>query len=241
VRPTWRVCAYRTPPMNRTLLTGRAPFALVLVCALTATTAVAQTVTSTSVPTPNLDRHRAADTVRGQRGPRQRLRRPRHLGGLSPPHQPQGPRRRHQSDDRGVPRSDIAATDIIEATEYGVGTRVDTDDARSAGPVADGFNDSIRSIRVRGLPGAGRSINFFGAPARSTPTSSTASMFPARPNSILYGFGSPAPAGLTSPPNRPRPTKTPTRSPTASMTGAASVGRPTPTSSSSKTASLCAP
>jgi hypothetical protein len=67
--------------------------------------------------------------------------------------------------------SDIAATNIIEATEYGVGTRVDTDDARSAGPVADGYNDSIRSIRVRGLPGAGRSINSTRCPpCKPTPT-----------------------------------------------------------------------
>ena len=88
--------------------------------------------------------------------------------------------------------SDIAATNIIEATEYGVGTRVDTDDARSAGPVADGYNDSIRSIRVRGLPGAGRSINFFGAPGEVDTYIVDRIDVSRGPNSILYGFGSPA-------------------------------------------------
>lgn len=88
--------------------------------------------------------------------------------------------------------SDIAATNIIEATEYGVGTRVDTDDARSAGPVGDGYNDSIRSIRVRGLPGAGRSINFFGAPGEVDTYIVDRIDVSRGPNSILYGFGSPA-------------------------------------------------
>ena len=59
---------------------------------------------------------------------------------------------------------DIAATNVENAMEYGVGTRMETDDARAAGPVADGYNDSTRGIRIRGLPGGGRSINFFGAP-----------------------------------------------------------------------------
>jgi iron complex outermembrane receptor protein len=87
---------------------------------------------------------------------------------------------------------DIAATNIIEAMEYGVGTRVDTDDARSAGPVGDGYNDSIRSIRVRGLPGAGRSINFFGAPGEVDTYIVDRIDVSRGPNSILYGFGSPA-------------------------------------------------
>ncbi len=60
--------------------------------------------------------------------------------------------------------SDIAATSIENEIEYGVGTRIETDDARAAGPVADGYNDGFRSIRIRGLPGGGRSINFFNAP-----------------------------------------------------------------------------
>jgi outer membrane receptor for ferric coprogen and ferric-rhodotorulic acid len=59
---------------------------------------------------------------------------------------------------------DIAATSIEGAMEYGVGTRMETDDARAAGPVGDGYNDSTRSIRIRGLPGGGRSLNFFSAP-----------------------------------------------------------------------------
>jgi outer membrane receptor protein involved in Fe transport len=88
--------------------------------------------------------------------------------------------------------ADIAATNIIDATEYGVGTRVETDDARAAGPVGDGYNDSVRSIRIRGLPGGGRSLNFFGAPGEIDTYMTDRIEFSRGPNSILYGFGSPA-------------------------------------------------
>ena len=88
--------------------------------------------------------------------------------------------------------SDIAATNIESAIEYGVGTRVETDDARAAGPVSDGYNDSIRSIRIRGLPGGGRSINFFNAPGEVDLYMTERLEVSRGPNSILYGFGSPA-------------------------------------------------
>ena len=87
---------------------------------------------------------------------------------------------------------DIAATNIENAIEYGVGTRMETDDARAAGPVADGYNDSIRSIRIRGLPGGGRSINFFGAPGEVDLYMTDRVEVSRGPNSILYGLGSPA-------------------------------------------------
>ncbi len=87
---------------------------------------------------------------------------------------------------------DIAATNIESAVEYGVGTRMDTDDARTAGPVGDGYNDSIRGIRIRGLPGGGRSINFFGAPGEVDMYMIEGLEVSRGPNSILYGFGSPA-------------------------------------------------
>ncbi len=87
---------------------------------------------------------------------------------------------------------DIAATSIEDAVDYGVGTRMETDDARSAGPVADGYNDTIRSIRIRGLPGGGRSINFFGAPGEVDLYMTERLEVSRGPNSILYGFGSPA-------------------------------------------------
>ncbi len=87
---------------------------------------------------------------------------------------------------------DIAATSIEDAIEYGVGTKMDTDDARSAGPVADGYNDTVRSIRVRGLPGGGRSINFFRAPGEVDLYMTDRLEVSRGPNSILYGFGSPA-------------------------------------------------
>lgn len=87
---------------------------------------------------------------------------------------------------------DIAANSIEDAIEYGVGTRMETDDARSAGPVSDGYNDTIRSIRIRGLPGGGRSINFFGAPGEVDLYMTERLEVSRGPNSILYGFGSPA-------------------------------------------------
>ncbi len=87
---------------------------------------------------------------------------------------------------------DIAATNIESAMEYGVGTRVETDDARAAGPVGDGYNDSFRSIRIRGLPGGGRSLNFFGAPGEIDVYMTDRIELSRGPNSILYGFGSPA-------------------------------------------------
>ncbi len=87
---------------------------------------------------------------------------------------------------------DIAATSIEGAMEYGVGTRMETDDARAAGPVADGYNDSTRGIRIRGLPGGGRSINFFGAPGEVDLYLTESLEVSRGPNSILFGFGSPA-------------------------------------------------
>ncbi|MFM9081552.1 MAG: TonB-dependent receptor plug domain-containing protein [Opitutaceae bacterium] len=87
---------------------------------------------------------------------------------------------------------DIAATNVETAMEYAIGARVETDDARAAGPVGDGYNDSVRSIRVRGLPGAGRSLNFFGAPGELDTYMMDRIELSRGPNSILYGFGSPA-------------------------------------------------
>ena len=87
---------------------------------------------------------------------------------------------------------DIAATNLENAIEYGMGTRMETDDARAAGPVADGYNDSIRSIRIRGLPGGARSINFFDAPGEVDTYMTDRVEVSRGPNSILFGFGSPA-------------------------------------------------
>jgi hypothetical protein len=87
---------------------------------------------------------------------------------------------------------DIAATNIESAMEYGVGTRVETDDARAAGPVGDGYNDSVRSIRIRGLPGGGRSLNFFGSSGEIDLYMTDRIELSRGPNSILYGFGSPS-------------------------------------------------
>jgi outer membrane receptor protein involved in Fe transport len=87
---------------------------------------------------------------------------------------------------------DIAATNLENAIEYGMGTRMETDDARAAGPVADGYNDGFRSIRIRGLPGGARSINFFDAPGEVDMYMTDRVEVSRGPNSILFGFGSPA-------------------------------------------------
>jgi outer membrane receptor protein involved in Fe transport len=58
--------------------------------------------------------------------------------------------------------------------------------------VADGYNDGFRSIRIRGLPGGGRSINFFNAPGEVDLYMTERLEVSRGPNSILYGFGSPA-------------------------------------------------
>jgi outer membrane receptor protein involved in Fe transport len=87
---------------------------------------------------------------------------------------------------------DIAAPSVEAAVEYGVGTRMETDDARAAGPVADGYNGGIRSIRVRGLPGATRAVNFFSYPDEVDTYMVDRLEFSRGPNAILYGFGAPA-------------------------------------------------
>jgi outer membrane receptor protein involved in Fe transport len=96
---------------------------------------------------------------------------------------------------------DIAATNVMEAVEYGVNTRMDTDDGRLAGPVGDSFN-GVREIRIRGLPGGSRTVNYFRT-LDEVDTYKVGGMEVARgPNSILYGFGSPA-GVVNSPPRRP--------------------------------------
>jgi outer membrane receptor protein involved in Fe transport len=87
---------------------------------------------------------------------------------------------------------DIAATNIEQAIEYGVSTRADTDDARAAGPVGDSTNDATRGLRMRGLPGGTRSVNFFSALGELDAYMIDRIEVSRGPNSILYGFGSPA-------------------------------------------------
>jgi outer membrane receptor protein involved in Fe transport len=118
---------------------------------------------------------------------------------------------------------DIAATSIEGAMEYGVGTRMETDDARAAGPVGDGYSDGFRAIRIRGLPGGGRSINFFGAPGEVDLYMTERLEVSRGPNSILYGFGSPA-GKINVASKQALTTKTPTAFPTAAIRGAANGG-----------------
>lgn len=87
---------------------------------------------------------------------------------------------------------DIAATNLIEAMEYGINTRVETDDGRAAGPVADSYNDSTRTFRIRGLPGASRTVNYFRYIGEGDIYNTDRVELSRGPNSILYGFGSPA-------------------------------------------------
>ncbi len=87
---------------------------------------------------------------------------------------------------------DIAATNIIEAMEYGMNSRVETDDGRAAGPVADSYTSGIREIRVRGLPGGSRTVNYFRLLGEVDAYNTGRLEVSRGPNSILYGFGSPA-------------------------------------------------
>ena len=89
---------------------------------------------------------------------------------------------------------DIAVTDVNSAMEYGLGTRVDTQDG-SAAAVSGSYTSldgAPRSIRIRGLPGGSRSLNFFGAPGELDTYMIEQVEVSRGPNSILYGFGSPA-------------------------------------------------
>jgi outer membrane receptor protein involved in Fe transport len=88
--------------------------------------------------------------------------------------------------------SDIAATNLVEAMEYGINSRVETDDGRAAGPVADSYNDTTRTFRIRGLPGAARTVNYFRYFGEVDIYNTGRVELSRGPNSILYGFGSPA-------------------------------------------------
>ena len=89
---------------------------------------------------------------------------------------------------------DIAVTDVNGAMEYGLGTRVDTEDGSAAavGGSYTSLGGGPRSIRIRGLPGGGRSLNFFGAPGEVDLYMVDQIQVSRGPNSILYGLGSPA-------------------------------------------------
>ena len=87
---------------------------------------------------------------------------------------------------------DIGATNLVEAMEYGINSRVETDDGRAAGPVADSYNDTTRTFRIRGLPGASRTVNYFRYFGEVDIYNTGRVELSRGPNSILYGFGSPA-------------------------------------------------
>lgn len=87
---------------------------------------------------------------------------------------------------------DIAATNLVDAMEYGINARVETDDGRAAGPVADSYNDATRTFRIRGLPGASRTVNYFRYFGEVDVYNTGRVELSRGPNSILYGFGSPA-------------------------------------------------
>ena len=89
---------------------------------------------------------------------------------------------------------DIAVTDVNSAMEYGLGTRVDTEDGSAAavGGAYTALGGGPRSIRIRGLPGGGRSLNFFGAPGEVDLYLVDQIQVSRGPNSILYpGFFTP--------------------------------------------------
>ncbi len=87
--------------------------------------------------------------------------------------------------------ADIAATTLQEALEYSLSGREDVDEGRVAGPVGDTIN-KLQSITFRGLPGAGRTRNYFSALTEIDTYNTERLEFSRGPNSVLFGFGSPA-------------------------------------------------
>lgn len=88
---------------------------------------------------------------------------------------------------------DIAATNIEQAMEYGMNARMETDDGRVAGPVASLYNDTpAREIRIRGLPGGSRTVNYFKRLGEVDTYNAQRLELSRGPNAILFGFGSPA-------------------------------------------------
>ena len=88
--------------------------------------------------------------------------------------------------------NDIAAADLLQAIEYGMGTRPDLDEGRSGGPIGEGFNNGDPDIRIRGLPGGRRTRNYFSNLGEIDTYNKGRLEFSRGPNSILNGFGSPA-------------------------------------------------
>ena len=89
---------------------------------------------------------------------------------------------------------DIAVTDLVGAVEYGLNTRVDSQDGGAAA-VAGSYTDvggRPQPIRIRGLPNATRTLNYFPAPGELDTYITEQIEFSRGPNSILYGLGSPA-------------------------------------------------
>lgn len=93
--------------------------------------------------------------------------------------------------------SDIAAINVEDVMEYAPSTRMEVEDGRAA-PVGENVTIGSQPIRIRGLAGGGRSINFFqwgggiGAPAEIDMYMVESAELSRGPNSILFGIGSPA-------------------------------------------------
>lgn len=87
---------------------------------------------------------------------------------------------------------DIGATNLIEASEYAINTRVETDDGRAAGPITDGYTNEFQDFRIRGLPGATRRMNFMPYLGGTDSYNTQRIEINRGPNSILYGIGSAA-------------------------------------------------
>lgn len=87
--------------------------------------------------------------------------------------------------------ADIAATTVLEAMKYGINAHEDNDD-QSPGNNAENFNQTFGNIRIRGLPGATRTQDYFGR-LYETDLYNVERIDQSRgPNSILFGLGSAA-------------------------------------------------
>lgn len=87
--------------------------------------------------------------------------------------------------------SDIAATTVLEAMKYGVNAHEDADD-NSTNFNAENYNQSFGNIRIRGLPGATRTQDYFGRLYESDLYNVERIDQARGPNSILFGLGSAA-------------------------------------------------
>jgi len=89
---------------------------------------------------------------------------------------------------------DIAVSDVGEAVEYSLSTRLDTQDGAAAAVAGSymSLEGGPRGIRIRGLPGGSRTLNYFSTSGEIDTYMTEGIEVSRGPNSILFGLGSPS-------------------------------------------------